>query len=54
MPTSARTVSNDAVNCPGSVADEEPELGDAIVKIHHQVADLLGGPPAVGVSGGTQ
>jgi hypothetical protein len=26
----------------GAVADEEPELGDAIVKIHHQVADLLG------------
>src|SRR3954463_4352798 len=28
------------------VADEEPELCDAITQIHHQVADLLGSPSA--------
>ena len=26
----------------GPVADEKPELGDAITEIHYQVADLLG------------
>src|SRR5918998_705354 len=35
----------------GPVADEEPELGDAIVEVHHEVADLLGGPSAVWVGG---
>lgn len=29
------------------VSDQEPELGDALAEIHHQVADLLGSPPAV-------
>ncbi len=38
----------------GPVADEEPELGDAIVKIHHQVADLLGGPPTIGIGARAQ
>ncbi len=28
----------------GPVADGEPELGEVIAEIHHQVADLLGGP----------
>jgi hypothetical protein len=28
----------------GSVADEEPEGGNAIVEVHQQVAGLLGGP----------
>jgi hypothetical protein len=31
----------------GSISDEDPELGDAIAKIHHQVPGLLGSPPAV-------
>ena len=31
----------------GPVADQEPELSDAIAKLHHEVADLLGSPPAV-------
>jgi hypothetical protein len=26
----------------GPVSDQDPELGDAIAKIHHQVAGLLG------------
>src|SRR5262249_36315249 len=37
-----------------SISDEEPELREAIAKIHHQVADLLGGPPAVRIRGRTQ
>jgi hypothetical protein len=37
----------------GSISDEKPELGDAIAKIHHQIADLLGGPPPVRVRGRT-
>ncbi len=31
----------------GPISDEEPELTDAIAKIHHQIADLLRSPPAV-------
>jgi hypothetical protein len=54
MPVSARTASNDAVNCPGAVSNEEPEPGGAVAEIHYQVADLLGGPSAVGVCGGAQ
>jgi hypothetical protein len=38
----------------GAVSDEEPELGDAVAEIHHQVADLLGSPSAIGVRGRTQ
>ena len=38
----------------GAVSDEEPELGDAIAEIHHQIADLLGGPSAIGVRGRTR
>ncbi len=38
----------------GPVSDEEPELGEAIIEIHGQVADLLGGPPAVWIRGGAQ
>jgi hypothetical protein len=34
-----------------SVADEDPELGDVVVEVHHEVADLLGGSSAVGVGG---
>jgi hypothetical protein len=30
----------------GSISEEEPELGEAIAKTHHQVADLLRGPSA--------
>jgi hypothetical protein len=38
----------------GPVSDEEPELGGALAEIHHEVADLLGGPSAVGVGGRAQ
>jgi hypothetical protein len=38
----------------GPISDEEPELSDAIAKIHHQVADLLGSSPAVRVRGHAQ
>jgi hypothetical protein len=33
----------------GPVSDEDLELGAVIAEIYHQVADLLGGPPAVRV-----
>jgi hypothetical protein len=36
------------------VAHEESELGDAIAQIHHEVAELLGGPSAVGMGGRAQ
>ncbi|HEY6315164.1 MAG TPA: hypothetical protein VIY52_30775 [Streptosporangiaceae bacterium] len=36
---------------PGPVLDQEPEVGGAITQVHHQVADLLYGPPAVRVRG---
>ena len=35
----------------GAVADEGPELGEAIAEIHQQVAGLLGDPGAGGVGG---
>ena len=38
----------------GPISDEEPELSDAIAKIHHHVADLLRSPPAVRVRGHAQ
>jgi hypothetical protein len=38
----------------GPISDEEPELSDAIAKIHHQIADLLRSPPAVRVRGRAQ
>jgi hypothetical protein len=30
------------------ISNKKPELGEAIAKIHHQIADLLRRPPAVG------
>ena len=36
------------------VADQEPELGEAIAQIHREVADLLDGPSAVWVRGRAQ
>jgi len=33
------------------VADEKPELAGSVTEIHHKVADLLRGPPAVRVGG---
>jgi hypothetical protein len=54
MPTSARTVSNDAVNWPARSQRRNRNGGNAIVKIYHQVADLLGGPPSVGIGGRAQ
>ena len=38
----------------GAVPDEEPELGDTLTEIDHQVADLLGGPLPVRVRGRPQ
>jgi hypothetical protein len=38
----------------GPVADEEPECGGTLVKIHQQVAGLLGGPGAGRVAGCTE
>src|SRR5262249_28871298 len=38
----------------GPISDEEPELTDAIIKIHHQIADLLRRPPAIRVRGRAQ
>src|SRR6187551_2545033 len=35
----------------GSVADEEPEAGGAVVEVHQQVAGLLGGPGSGRVAG---
>src|SRR5438552_14561304 len=35
----------------GAVPDQEPEAGSAIVEVHQQVADLLGGPWPVRVRG---
>ena len=40
------------LTCP--ISDEEPELSDAITKIHHQIADLLRSPPAIRVRGRAQ
>jgi hypothetical protein len=38
----------------GPVAHEESKLGDAITQIHHEVAELLGGPSTVGMGGRAQ
>jgi hypothetical protein len=38
----------------GPISDEEPELGDAIAKIHHQSAGLLRRPPTIRVAGRAQ
>jgi hypothetical protein len=35
-------------------APQEPELGEAIAKVHRQVAELLCDPPAIGFCGGAQ
>jgi hypothetical protein len=32
---------------PGAVADQEPEICDAVAEVHQEVADLLGGPRPV-------
>jgi hypothetical protein len=29
---------------PGAVAEQEPEVRCAVAEVHHEVADLLGGP----------
>jgi hypothetical protein len=38
----------------GPISHEEPELREAIAKIHHQIADLLGSPSTVRVRGRAQ
>ncbi len=38
----------------GPVANEDPKLGDATAQIHDEIADLLGGPSAIGVCGRAQ
>ncbi len=35
----------------GPISDEEPQLSDAITKIHHQITDLLRRPPAIRIRG---
>jgi hypothetical protein len=51
-------VSKDSVERRGEltspISHEKPELGEAITKIHHQIAHLLRRPPAVRVRGHTQ
>jgi hypothetical protein len=54
MPTSDRTASNDAVNWPARSRTKNRKLGDVIAEIHHEVADLLGGPSPVRVGGRVQ
>ena len=54
MPASARTASNEALELPGPVADDEPELGNLLAEVHHEVAGLLGRPGAVGMPGHAQ
>jgi hypothetical protein len=48
-------IGQDSVERPGELAgpvsDEEPEVGDVIAEIHHEVADLLGGPSPIRVGG---
>ncbi len=39
---------------PGAVADQEPEVLGVIAKVHQEVADLLGGPRSVRVSGDSE
>ena len=36
---------------PGTVADQEPEVGGAVAEVHQEVPDLLGGPGPVWVRG---
>jgi hypothetical protein len=50
MPALARTASKDSVNCPAR-SDQEPEACGAVVEIHQEIADLLGGPRPVRVRG---
>ncbi|HEX3287558.1 MAG TPA: hypothetical protein VHT50_23575 [Mycobacterium sp.] len=51
MPASAKTASNEAVNCPAPIADEDPEPRALFVEAHDEVAGLLGGPRPVGMAG---
>jgi hypothetical protein len=54
MPTSVRMASRDAVELAGPVANEDPELGEAIAEIDDEVVDGLGGSSALGVGGRAQ
>jgi len=54
MPAPARTASNEDVNCPVAVADEEPEPSGVLAEVHQQVAGLLGSPGSVGMGGHAQ
>ena len=36
---------------PGAVAEQEPEVRCAVAEVHHEVADLLGGPRPVRIGG---
>jgi hypothetical protein len=38
---------------PGPITDEEPEPGNTLAEVHHEVAGLLGRPPSVGMPGHT-
>jgi hypothetical protein len=50
MPVLATAASEESVNCPAR-ADQEPEVLGVIANVHQEVADLLGGPRSVRVSG---
>jgi hypothetical protein len=39
---------------PGAVADQEPEVRGVIAQVHQEIADLLGGPRSVRVSGDSE
>jgi len=51
MPASARTASNEAVNCPARSRTGNRNPADVLAEIHQQVAGLLGGPRSVGMPG---
>ena len=51
IPAPVRTAFERCGELTGAVPDQEPEVGGAIVEVHQQVADLLGGPWPVRVRG---
>jgi len=51
MPASARTASNEAVNCPARSPTRNSEPCGAVAEIHQQIPELLHGPGPVQVGG---
>src|SRR3954471_5486964 len=54
MPASAKTASNEAVNCPARSRTRNRNRAPLFVEVHDEVAGLLGGPRPVGVRGHAQ